>query len=304
MGARQPRSPVVAAQVFRGGWAYCAWATDDLGRLIARSGENMAETKSAPSLDDVRARIDAIDSELLKLIDERASLAREVAAAKSAAGETGRFGLRPARETQVLRRLLGMRREAARPALIVRVWRELMADSLSLQGPFHVSVWGGRDPGRTMELARMRFGAAPPIRQTAKPEEALAAARTQGGVAVAALTADNAWWGRLLAEPKLRVFTSLPCLAAWGPMAALGVAQVEVEPTGDDRTFWVTDAPQTTAVVEALSRDGVAATPLVEAGGLKLFVLSGFYQPDDPRLARAPGRLSGVIGAAPGPLDV
>ena len=132
-----------------------------------------------------------------------------------------------------------------------------------------------------------------------------AAARAPGGVAVCALAPDNAWWGRLLAEPKLRVFTTLPCLAAWGPMGALAVADVPVEPTGDDRTFWVTDAAQPArAVEEALSRDGVAATALLEAGGLKLFVLAGFYQPDDPRLARAPGRLSGVIGAAPAPLDV
>jgi hypothetical protein len=48
----------------------------------------------------------------------------------------------------------------------------------------------------------------------------------------------------------------------------------------------------------------VAATPLAEAGGLKLFVLAGYYQAEDERLARAPGRLSGVIGAAPAPLDV
>lgn len=266
----------------------------------------MAESKSAPpSLDDVRARIDAIDSELLKLIDERSTLAREVAAAKAASGDADRFGLRPGRETQVLRKLLGSRRAAARPPLVVRIWRELMADSLSLQGPFHVSVWGGKDPGRVMELARMRFGAAPPISQVARPEDALAAARTRGGVAVAALAPDNAWWLRLLAEPKLKVFTTLPCLAAWGPLTALGVAEVEVEPTGDDRTFWVTDAPQGAgAIVEALSRDGVAATLMLDAGGLKLFVLSGFYQADDPRLARAPGRLSGVIGAAPAPLDV
>jgi chorismate mutase len=266
----------------------------------------MAESKSAPpSLEDVRARIDAVDAELLRLIDERSALAREVAAAKAAAGEAGRFGLRPARETAVLRKLLSAPRRAARPALIVRIWRELMADSLSLQGPFNVTVWGGRDPGRAMELARMRFGAAPAIRQTARPEDALAAARALGGVAVVALTSDNAWWGRLLAEPRLKVFTTLPCLAAWGPLAALGVAEVEVEPTGDDRTFWVTDAPQgAAAIVDALGRDGVAATLLVEAGGLKLFVLAGFYQADDPRLARAPGGLSGVIGAAPAPLDV
>ena len=263
----------------------------------------MAESKSAPSLDEVRARIDALDSELLRLVGERSALARDVASAKAASGQTG-FGLRPARETQVLRGLLA-RRGPAKPDLVVRLWRELMADSLSLQGPFQVAVWGGRDPARALELARMRFGAAPPIRTVAKPEEALAAARAQGGVAVLALAPDSAWWGRLLAEPKLKIFTALPCLAAWGPLTALAAAEVPVEPTGDDRTFWVTDAPAPAAsVVEALGRDGVAATLLQESGGLKLFVLAGFYQGDDPRLARAPGTLSGVIGAAPAPLDV
>jgi hypothetical protein len=78
-----------------------------------------------------------------------------------------------------------------------------------------------------------------------------------------------------------------------------------VEPTGADCTFWVTDAPGTAAAIEdVMSRDGAAATLLAEAGGLKLFKLAGFYQADDARLARAPGRLSGVIGAAPAPLDV
>jgi chorismate mutase len=268
----------------------------------------MAETgarTAAPSLDEVRARIDAIDADLLKLLDERAGLAKAVAAAKAAAGEAGRFGLKPGREAQLLRRLLARPRAGASAALVVRVWREMIGESLKLQGPFHLAVWGGRDPGRTVELARLRFGAAPPLKPAAKPEDAIAAARTPGGVAVAALTPDTAWWGRLLAEPKLRVFAALPCLAAWGPMAALAVGEVEVEPTGDDVTFWVTDAPQSAlAIEEALSRDGAAATLLVEAGGLKLFMLAGFYQADDPRLARAPGRLSGVIGAAPAPLDV
>ena len=85
----------------------------------------------------------------------------------------------------------------------------------------------------------------------------------------------------------------------------VAVAQVEVEPTGDDRTFWVTDAPGSSAAIEdALGRDGVAGDLIAEVGGLKLFALMGFYQADDERLARAPGRLSGVIGAAPAPFDV
>ena len=269
----------------------------------------MAEARrtpaAPPSLDEVRARIDVIDAELLKLLGERAGLAHAVAAAKAAAGDAGRFGLRPAREAQLLRKLIASPKSGATPALIVRVWRELIGESLKTQGPFHLSVWGGADPGRAVEVARLRFGAAAPLRQVAKPEEAIAAARTPGGVAIAAITPDSAWWGRLLAEPKLKVFAALPCLAAWGPLSALAVADVDVEPSGDDRTFWVTDATQPAAkIMDALSRDGVAASLLVEAGGLKLFVLAGFYMADDERLARAPGRLTGVIGAAPGPLDV
>lgn len=260
---------------------------------------------AAPSLDEVRARLDEIDAALLGLIDERAGLARVVAAAKAAAGDAGKFGLRPGREAQLLRRLLERPREAASAGLIVRVWRELMADSLSRQGPFHVSVFGGRDPVRVLEAARMRFGVAPAFKPAAKAEDALAAARALGGVGVLALASDSPWWGRLLAEPKLKVFTALPCLAAWGPPSALAVAEVEVEPTGSDVTYWVTDAPGPAAAVEAaLARDGAAGDLIADAGGLKLFALAGFYQPDDERLARAPGRLSGVIGAAPAPFDV
>jgi chorismate mutase len=258
-----------------------------------------------PSLAAVRARIDEVDTALLALVEERAELAKAVAAAKAAQGEGGRFGLRPAREAQVLRRLLSRPRKAAGTALVVRIWRELMGDNLAQQGPFQLTCWGGNDLARTVELARFRFGVAPQLRHAATPEEALAAAKVEGGVAVLALGKDAGWWGRLLAEPKVRVFASLPCLKAWGPMAALAVADVPIEPSGSDETFWVTDAPgDHEPIVDALGKDGVAACLVQMSGGLKLFKLLGFYQPDDARLARAPGRLSGVIGAAPTPLDV
>ncbi|MBX3480214.1 MAG: chorismate mutase [Caulobacter sp.] len=258
-----------------------------------------------PTLDAVRARIDQIDGELLRLIDERASLATAVAEAKRAAGDGDRFGLRPGREAQVMRRLLGRERQAATPALIVRIWRELIGDSLSRQGPFNVAVWGGRAEAQTLEAARQRFGVAPPVTMVSKPEDALAGARQRGGVGVLALTPDSSWWGRLLAEPNIQVFATLPCLAQWGPTRALAVAAVPVEPTGADQTLWVTDAPDSVEViVGALSRDGVAAAPMLQSGGLTLFSLAGFYQKNDERLARAPGRLSGVIGAAPEPFDV
>lgn len=257
------------------------------------------------TLDQVRARLDVIDTEMLRLVDERAALAGHVAAAKRAAGAGDQFGLRSAREAQIMRRLLSTPRQGASDALTVRLWRELIGDSLAQQGPFHLYLNGGHDLARMVDLARFRFGSAPPLSVIGHPDEAIMAARAPGGVAVLPLQTERAWWGRLLAEPNVRVFAALPCLSAWGPTAGLAAANVTVEPTGADQTFWVTDAPRlASAVEEALGRDGVAASLLADVGGLKLFSLAGYYQPDDERLARAPGRLTGVIGAAPLPFDV
>ncbi|MDP1632603.1 MAG: chorismate mutase [Caulobacter sp.] len=263
-----------------------------------------AAPTSPQSLDAIRARLDVLDAELLALVGERASLAGAVAEAKRAAGDGGKFGLRPAREAQIMRRLLKDRDPAASAALVVRIWREIIGDSLSQQGPFHLSVWGGKLESRAVELARLRFGAAPSLTTVARPEDALAAAKTPGGVAVLALTPDSSWWGRLLAEPTLKVFATLPCLTTWGPTSAVAVAQVEIAPTGADQTLWVTDAPDIGKTIEALSRDGVAGGPLAQHGGLTLYALAGYYQHDDARLTRAPGRLHGVIGAAPEPFDL
>ncbi len=256
------------------------------------------------SLDAVRTRLDAIDDQMLRLVAERAGLASSVAEAKRAAGEVS-FGLRPAREAQVLRRLLAAKDPQVSPDMVIGLWRQIMADSLSRQGPFHISLWGGKTLARTLELARIRFGAAVAIRGAARPEDAIAAAKTLGGVGVLSLAGDAPWWAKLLAEPKLNVFAALPCLRRWGPPAALAIAEVQVEPSGQDETFWVTDAPQQPAVlIDHLGTIGLAAELVADVGGARLFSLAGYIQREDARLALAPGRLKGVIGAASLPFDV
>jgi len=256
------------------------------------------------SLDEVRARIDAIDEQVLSLIAERASLSAAVTKAKRATGETG-FGLRPAREAQILRKLLIAKQPQVSFELVVSLWRQIMADSLARQGPFHISLWGGKNPYRTIELTRIRFGAGVTVRPAPRPEDALSEAKRAGGVAVLALASDSPWWGRMLAEPKLNVFASLPCLRRWGPTTALAVAQVEVEPSGRDETFWVTDSPKSAPdIIEELGQIGFAGDMLAQAGGLKLFTLAGYVQREDERLVNAPGELKGVIGAASMPFDV
>src|SRR5690606_36646946 len=81
---------------------------------------------------------------------------------------------------------------------------------------------------------------------------------------------------------------------------ALVVSGEDIGPTGEDRTFWVIEAPGDEAkITDLLAQRGLAGTPLETAGGLKLFMLAGYVQPDDGRLIAPTGRLSGVIGAAP-----
>jgi hypothetical protein len=117
---------------------------------------------------------------------------------------------------------------------------------------------------------------------------------------------DYAWWGKLLLEPKLSVFAILPCVSQWGTPSAMAVAEVTPEPSGEgDETLWVTDSPLPAYEIEThFMQDGVAARLVTDANGLKLFALSGFYQSDDDRLARGPGRLTGVIGVVPVAYDM
>lgn len=145
-------------------------------------------------------------------------------------------------------------------------------------------------------LAADRFGLSA---QPASGADAALKAVERGGRALIDLTHERPWWGRLLARPELRVVAALPDDAHARPQALL-VSLQPSGPTGDDRSFWVTDSAwPDSRIVAALSQAGLAAEPLKTAGGLKLFMLAGYVQPQDGRLDGAPGSLTGVIGAAP-----
>ncbi len=212
------------------------------------------------------------------------------------AGEGGRGGaFDPCAEALALRE--GLAATGTQPFQTLAAWRALTA---ARNGIARIALWGGAD---TADLARRRLGFAASLEPLAKPEEALARARTPGAVGVLALDPRQPWWARLLAEPKLKVFAVLPELPAEGPPRALAVAEVEVAPTGADETLWVTDAPGSeAAITAALGQAGFAGHMIASAGGLKLFALAGYVQREDPRLLQAPGRLSGVIGASPSPV--
>src|SRR5690242_12575942 len=88
-------------------------------------------TRTQPPLEELRRAIDAVDDGLLDLVLRRGELVAEVGRGKSA-GEAPIY--RPAREAQVLRRLLARARDANEKHHVLRIWRALMAASYERQG--------------------------------------------------------------------------------------------------------------------------------------------------------------------------
>ena len=146
------------------------------------------------------------------------------------------------------------------------------------------------------QVAADRYGLS--FKVVAEPDAALAEALS-GARALIDIAAPKPWWGRLLARPELQVIAALPD-DNLGLPRALMVSREGHGPTGDDRTFWVTDSSLPDGkLVAALSALGLVGHPLIALGGLKLVVLAGYVQAQDGRLSAAPGALKGVIGAAP-----
>jgi len=93
----------------------------------------------ADSLKRIRARIDALDDQLLKVISQRAGLAQAVARIKG-----GTHAYRPEREAQILRRLTAANRGPLPGAAVARVYAEVVSACRAMEAEFHVAFLGPR----------------------------------------------------------------------------------------------------------------------------------------------------------------
>ncbi len=105
----------------------------------------------------LRARIDALDEEIQRLVAERAACAREIAEVKRAAGETGNGLYRPEREAEILRRVVARNEGPLSDEAIARLFRELMSACRAVQGPVRVAYLGPEGTF-TQEAALKQFG--------------------------------------------------------------------------------------------------------------------------------------------------
>jgi chorismate mutase/prephenate dehydratase len=111
---------------------------------------------SVTPLSELRDKIDAIDKQILQLINQRASCAVEVAKTKIAQGEQGTF-YRPDRESLVLRRIMDLNQGPLSDHTAVFFFRELMSACLALEQPMDIAFLGPEGTF-TQQAAYKHFG--------------------------------------------------------------------------------------------------------------------------------------------------
>lgn len=266
----------------------------------------MTDTKS---LAELRGQIDAIDEAVHDLLMQRTALAQTIAAAKArdAAGDDAAppsHPMRPAREAEILRRLVARHDGALPVETLAAIWRALISAMTCLQGPLEIAVFGAAEPMIYWDLARAHFGPVTPMVLYNSANQVLRAVGEDRGV-LGVLPLDSQddsapWWPYLLGvgEHGPAIVGRLPFLRA-RPGAtqrdAVIVGTLAREPSGEDSTFIVvaTDASVSRAtLMQRLAETGLAGQwiesheTVPQTARAHLVRVSGFVTRDDARLEK------------------
>lgn len=122
----------------------------------------------------LRAELDRIDDDILKLIERRLGVALDIAAEKDTEGDRY-LKIRPRRQHEILRRLKASATRAA-PKLVDEIWCEIMAHSLQAQAPLEIILAPSGEPELLEARVRAKFGSAPSIRWATSTQHAIRAA--------------------------------------------------------------------------------------------------------------------------------
>lgn len=247
-------------------------------------------------LKGLRRRLDEIDDKLQDLLIDRAQIVSLVAASKK---EGNQPAFQPAREAEIIRRLVGRHRGAFPVATLVRMWREMLAATVRLQSPFSVAVFAPADQPGFWDLARDHYGSNTPMSAYDTVGEVICAvADGTGSVGVLPLPKPeepDPWWPHLLSADgsALRVVARLPFGARGNVRTdtdALAIGCGGPEESGLDRTLLGAEfsaAISLPRISDTLATAGLACTSLAcDSGGkaVHLIEVEGFVPISDRRL--------------------
>lgn len=199
------------------------------------------------ALADLRAQIDQIDSALHAMLMERAEIIDSVRKHKG----KQHIYIRPGREAQMMRSLMGRPQGKLPEGLIIRIWREMISAFTLLEGAVKVAVYAPEKGPDLWDMARDHFGAYTPLAEMPTAVAAIKAVQTnKATVAVVPPPVQgekDSWWPLLAGDKAnvLTVFATLPfeplkagrSNARRAMTSGLVVGKLYPELTGDDRSF-------------------------------------------------------------------
>ena len=264
--------------------------------------------KGPATLAELRANIDRIDNHIHDLLMERSELIGSISAAKRGISPA----LRPGREAEVIRRLVGRHRGHLPIRTITRIWREIMAAFAQAQTSFAVAVSVGEgDVFSVWDTARDHFGSLTTLLAVPSPMAAIRALGDQtAALAVLPWPAEDGsdpWWGALsTAEGDApRVVARLPFIhdRGRGNFAVLG--GFWPDSTSDDHGLVLIDVARDMSrgrlkdilIQSQLEPLAVCSRFQTDSPGsaMHLVEVAGPVMPEDPRLALLVDASQGVI---------
>jgi chorismate mutase / prephenate dehydratase len=269
-----------------------------------------SDLEHLPDLDQLRRRIDEIDDRLQDLLVERVEIVSRVGAHKRQSGSVAAH--QPAREAEIIRRLIERGGGAFPPATLVRMWRELLAATVRLQGTFAAAVYVPPDMPGLWDLARDHYGSHTPMQAYGSTAQVIRAV-TEGQAAVGVLPMPqegeaDPWWRHMLSEQE-----AAPHVIARLPFGARGNARVDgtnalaighgaTQPSGHDRTLLATENAEgisrgrIVALMAELALSGALLASCEYADGANCLIeLDGFVPVSDARLVAFRSRLGPAV---------
>ncbi len=185
----------------------------------------MSQPVSPPSLADLRREIDRIDAAMHRLLMERGEIIDTLISVKKTA-ETG-SAFRPAREADMMRRLVERHRGILPLDTAESIWRVIIATFTYVQAPFAVHGDLSAGDAAMRDSARFHFGFTVPFTTHLTAGAVVAAiGRAAGDLGLVPATAPpsaGAWWTALEGGDKPKIIARLPFVERADHPAALPV---------------------------------------------------------------------------------
>jgi chorismate mutase len=204
----------------------------------------MAKLPEAPSLGDLRKEIDRIDEAMHQLLIERSEIIDRLIAVKRGQ-DASSSAFRPAREAEMMRRLVKRHKGILPLDTVESIWRVIISTFTYVQAPFSVHADLSAGDALMRDSARFHFGFTVPFIPHMGAAGVVAAVSASKGdlglVPAFDIASAGAWWSALEFDAAPKIIARLPFVERPDHPAALPVfvlSRVAADAMATEAAVW------------------------------------------------------------------